>query len=395
MSTLKLYDEDAYKAEFEAVILSCRAEGDGSFLVELDRTLFFPEEGGQDSDRGELSLLQGGERPKEATWKVIDVQIKDTIWHRLEGSIEPEPGMRVFGKIDFKERYDKMQNHSGEHIISGLACAGYHCDNVGFRLNSELVTIDLNTMLTPEQVAILERKANEVVWADVPITAVYYTPEEVQSRTYRSKKEIDGDVRLVYIGEEGEYDICACCAPHVRHTGEIGLIKIIRQEKWKSGIRLTVFCGARALRDYDEKHAMIEALARDFSARPEQVRDRVEDLKRQLRAAGDQIASLQEKEIRSLLESGDIVIMDAKPKASIVTGIMDDTMNSRPDSVIGIFLGSDETSYRYTIGSRNRDVTPLHTEMKAALGAKGGGNAVMVQGQLSATKEKILSFFNR
>ena len=241
--TKKLYYEDSHRKEFKATVLSCeerltaKGKKDG-YAVVLDQTAFFPEGGGQFGDRG---------------W-IDDVEVYDT--HEKGGIIlhytkmPVEAGTTVTGKLDFAERFSRMQEHSGEHIVSGIVHRLHGYDNVGFHLGSENTTLDFNGELSEEQLLEVERLANEAVFADLPVQISYPSREELKTLDYRSKIEIEGQVRLVEIPG---VDICACCAPHVTHTGEIGMIKFIACDRHRGGCRVTMLAGIRALKDYQEK----------------------------------------------------------------------------------------------------------------------------------------------
>ncbi|MBR5970291.1 MAG: alanyl-tRNA editing protein [Lachnospiraceae bacterium] len=295
----KLYDEDAYLTTFTA----CVKEVAGGELV-LDRTAFFPEAGGQLSDTGTLYAPDG--KGGEIALTVRDVQISEgVIRHRLElaegcadsdgpfvGRRDPgddedassellerllQPGMTLRGEIDRERRYDFMQQHTAEHIISGLVNARFGYDNVGFRLSDNSCTMDYSGVLTPEQIPELELAANRVIWDNLPVLVSFPSEEEQESITYRSKKEIASDeLRIVTIPD---IDTCACCAPHVRHTGEIGLVKIIRLQNWKGGVRLCTAAGRRALSLFTEEHDMITQLARSLSTSWENIPDRFQKMR--------------------------------------------------------------------------------------------------------------------
>ena len=213
--TEKLYDQDPFLKEFTAQILSCEVIID-AWRVTLDRTAFYPEGGGQPADHG---ILGGA--------KVLDVREQDgVIFHICDKPVEI--GETVTGSIDWDRRFDHMQQHSGEHIISGILCRLYHCDNVGFHLGAETVTIDYNADLTWEQVLKAERLANEAVWADRAVRIAFPSPAELAELDYRSKKELTGQVRIV---EFPEADRCACCGTHVARAGQVGLVKVLSCQK--------------------------------------------------------------------------------------------------------------------------------------------------------------------
>lgn len=263
MSTLKLYESDAYLGEFTAVVEKCVSEA-GIFRVILNQTAFYPEGGGQPADTGSLG---------EA--RVLDVQETDgTIWHTVTQPLEP--GKEVVGKIDFERRFSNMQNHTGEHIVSGIIARNYGFHNVGFHMGSESVTVDFDGVLTADQLFEIEMEANDAVLRNAPVRILYPAQEELEQLEYRSKKDIEGQIRLVEV--EG-YDCCACCGTHVTSAGEIRMIKILGVQNYKGGIRVSMICGEKAFRDYQLKHSNIAGIARLLSVKPEEAGDAVTRLK--------------------------------------------------------------------------------------------------------------------
>ena len=218
----------------------------------LDQTVFFPEGGGQPADTGVL----GGAR-------VLDVQLlPDAIVHYTDAPLAP--GAQVRGQIDWPQRFRRMQGHSGEHIISGLIHKEYGFDNVGFHLGEDAITMDYSGELTWTQLMHIEQLANEAVYRNVPIRAEYPAPEQLAHMEYRSKLDLKEDIRIVTV--EG-YDVCACCAPRVTHTGELGAIKFTSLMRHRGGVRVTILCGSDAEADYREKSAQVAALSAQLSVR--------------------------------------------------------------------------------------------------------------------------------
>ena len=208
METTKLYYEDAYLREFDAAVLSCRKE-QGRYLVVLDRTAFYPEGGGQPADHGVLGGVA-----------VTDVQERDgVVCHTCAGPLAV--GSTVHGAIDWQRRFDHMQQHSGEHIVSGMLCSAFHCDNVGFHMGADIVTIDYNADIRWDQVLEVERQANRYIWEDHPCRVTFPSPAEREALPYRSKKTLTGAVRLT---EFPGADLCACCGTHVSGSGQVGLV---------------------------------------------------------------------------------------------------------------------------------------------------------------------------
>ena len=382
--TEKLYDTDAYATNFEATILQVEPTSKGLCLI-LDKTLFFPEEGGQNCDKGILILDE-----TEYAVKYAGLEKRngvEVICHYVEGDETVfDMGDKVKGKIDWQDRYDKMQNHSGEHVLSGIIHNEFGFDNVGFHLNDELFTMDFNGVITKEQLEFLEKRANEIVMENVAVYGEYLPDEELAVLDYRSKKEIEGAVRIVTI--EG-YDKCACCAPHVKSSIEIGLIKIVKAENWKGGMRLTVLCGSRAYKDYAKKHEILQTLSRSFSTSEDKLANVVEGLKNNLSDLEFKMADLEcRMATEKLLQSPVQFFETLSPKA--LTKAMDDAMKQKPSELFMVFVGNDENGYRYVAGSLEQNVEEVGKTLHENLGAKGGGRGPMVQGMVSAKKVEIL-----
>ena len=225
--TAKLYYADGYVREFDACVVSCRPEGE-RYRVVLDRTAFFPEGGGQYGDVGCLDGVQ-----------VTDTKEKGgIIFHETDTALEE--GKCVHGILDWEVRFDRMQQHSGEHIVSGIVHRRFGYENVGFHLGDDYCTMDFNGPITKEELKEIEWEANRAVFENLDVLVTYPSKDELAQMEYRSKIEIDGQVRIVTIPG---YDVCACCAPHVKKTGEIGLIKLVNRMNYKGGERITMLCG--------------------------------------------------------------------------------------------------------------------------------------------------------
>ena len=253
-------------------------------------------------------------------------------------------------------------------------------------MNDELFTMDFNGVITKEQLDFLEKKANEVVTENVAVYGKYLSDEELADLDYRSKIEIDGAVRIVTV--EG-YDKCACCAPHVKYTGEVGVVKIIKAENWKGGMRLTVLCGNRAYNDYAKKHEILQSLSRSFSTSEDKLIDVVEGLKNNLAELEFKLANLECQMATEKLLQSPVQFFDAlSPKA--LTKAMDDAMKQKPSELFMAFVGDDEKGYRYMAGSMEQNVEEVGKMLREKLGAKGGGRGTMVQGMVSAKKDDIL-----
>ena len=252
--TIRLFDQDSYVQAFDATVLACEQQETG-FAVVLDRTAFFPEEGGQSADSGTLGGAQ-----------VLDVQEKDgVITHLTDAPLQI--GVTVHGQLDFEARYQKMQIHSGEHIVSGLMHRKYGYNNVGFHLGGE-ITMDFDGELSREQLDEIEDEANRIIYENVAITAEYPSSAVLAATEYRSKLDLSENVRLVTIGE---YDVCACCAPHVARTGEIGLIKLLDAVRYKGGMRIHFLAGSAALAHYRKTWQDVAAISVMLSVKQSEV----------------------------------------------------------------------------------------------------------------------------
>lgn len=386
--TIRCYDDAPYETTFTASVLSCEEIAGGHWSVVLDRTLFFPEEGGQEPDRG--ALTQG-----EATVSVTDVQIEDgVVRHITDGALAP--GQSVTGRIDWAHRYDQMQQHTGEHILSGLTCARFGCNNVGFHLSEREVTMDYDRKLTPEEVQELERAANRVIADNLPVQAEYPAPEVLAEMTYRSKKALEGPVRIVTIPD---VDCCACCAPHVRRTGEVGLLKVVSCQNYKSGVRLSIVCGGRALALFMEEHAMLRDLAEGLTISVDRIPAQVEKLRSEnvaLRAALSQARTeALELQVAGLpADCQEVLLFTPEGDMNVLRRVVDQLSKTK-EGLCGIFAGSDDAGYSYILASGRELAQEAQQRLQAQYGAKGGGSPRMVQGRVSGvTAEALTSFLS-
>ncbi|MBE5880886.1 MAG: alanyl-tRNA editing protein [Lachnospiraceae bacterium] len=384
----KLFYEDIHITHFKAVVLSCEkpdsTTGKDMYRVLLDATAFFPEEGGQSADIG---TIDGRE--------VLDVQIKnDLIYHFMKEPIAA--GKTVECHVDWAQRFDFMQQHSGEHILSGIVHERFGYNNVGFHLSPREVTLDFDGPIESEQLRDIELAANRVIWLNLPIEISYPEKEELATLTYRSKIEIDGQVRIVTIPG---VDVCACCAPHVEATGQIGMIKIVNAQNYKGGMRLTIVCGQRALSDYREKLDSVTTIAQSMSVKQNQVIDAFNKLKAETQALNEKANDLQAKCLAMLLDT--LPIPSESEHAVLFTNISDNiairnavnNLTGQYEGYCAIFWGCDG-DYRFIAGSKHADCNLLAQQFRAQLGAKCGGNALMIQGSAAATSKNILAVFS-
>lgn len=373
--TIKLYDLDAYQTTFEATVLSC-TKREKDYDVILDQTLFFPEEGGQTCDQGTLNDV-----------RVHDVQIIDQEIHHYVN--DPLKG-KIIGKIDFKHRYTNMQNHSGEHVLSGLVKEMFGFDNSGFHLSPNEITTDYSGFLNTKQLEELEKRANEVILENHPIHCFY--PEDTSLYDYRSKKEINEALRIVEI--EG-IDCCACCAPHVRSTSEIGLIKILKAIKHKQGVRIWFICGYRAYQDYHQKHLQAMHISQKLSLPSDDLTHGIDRLINENNDLKQEISKLKKQSIDLQIQSLSVQDFHLVFVEELDRSLQLYYCNQLLDLArhfSAVFVGK-ENNYRFYITS-HEDARFLLEKLKENFEVKGGGKKDMVQGQIQGSKEDIEELLN-
>ena len=382
METEKLYYQDSFMEEFTATVLSCE-EGKTDYQVVLDRTAFYPEGGGQPADHG---TLDGA--------RVTDVHEKNgVVFHTCDKAVEI--GSTVTGTLDWARRFDHMQQHSGEHIISGILCADYHCDNVGFHLGADTVTIDYNADISWEQALDAQRKANEVIWADQEVEIDYPSPEELAALDYRSKKELTGKVRIVTFPEA---DCCACCGTHVFRAGQVGLIKVLSCQKFRNGVRLEILCGKRALDYLGRTYDQARAIGQQFSVKPQDTLAAVERLEAELSAAKVRMAQLEEAVFESIARDnegrGDVVLFQPPMKGDSVRKLTD-AVAKRCGGLAAVFAGEDGQYAYALVRADGADIAPLVKDLNKALNGRGGGRGGFAQGSVQADRAAIGAFFSK
>lgn len=379
--TEKLYYSDGHLSRFTARVTSCEKE-DGAWAVKLDRSAFFPGGGGQEADEGVLSDMKLLRLREEG----------EDIVHLTPAPLEP--GALVEGRIDWPLRFSRMQGHSGEHILSGTVHRLFGYDNVGFHMGEEAITIDFSGELSREDLSRAELEANRAIWRDVPVRTLLPTPGELAAMDYRSKKELTGQVRIVEI--EG-VDLCACCAPHVSHSGEVGLLKIIDSMRHRGGTRLTLLCGEAALLDYEALHENNAAVSAALSAKrletggaiarvmaeQEERRAELTKLKREL---------LQLKAAALRPTEGSICIFESDIDMITLRELVN-AGSELAGKVCAGFAGTDG-DYKYIIGSRTVPLRARAKEINAAIDGRGGGSDAMIQGTSRARREDIERYFN-
>lgn len=377
--TEKLYYNDAYIKEFEAKVLSVEADGE-RFAVVLDRTAFFPEEGGQSSDKGFIG-----------TAAVLDVCERDgTVYHLCDRAVEQ--GCTVACSVDFDERFEKMQMHTAEHIMCGIIHKRYGYDNVGFHLGDEEVVFDINAVLTAHEIDEVRAAANMAVYENRAVTAFFPTAEELSEIEYRSKLDLTENVRIVNI--DG-YDLCACCAPHVSRTGEIGMISVLNFEKHRGGTRIYMLAGRRAERDCAERISTVRRISALTSEPQRAVAAAVEVLINELDGMKQKLKCARMREIKLLADRVErtdgnaVVLLDGFSPAELIA-----FSNEALPKVGGVLvaLSGEDGNFKYVASSESKDLKREVKEFNSALCGRGGGSG-MIQGSFASTLYEIKKYF--
>ena len=381
--TEKLFYKDAYQKTFEATVIECR-EGKKGYEIILDQTAFYPEGGGQP---GDIGYLQTGDQKVEVT---------DT--HEKDGEIlhfcgQPlEKGSKVTGSIDWERRFDLMQNHSGEHIVSGLVHHRFGYNNVGFHMGKDTVTIDFDGEFSVEDMCRFEQEANARIWANEQVDITSYTEEEAETVEYRSKKELHGVVRVVTFPNA---DVCACCGTHVRYTGEIGLIKLISLQKWKGGVRMEMLSGRKAMEYVADVCRQNQQISVALSAKPLETAEAVEHLKKLQMDQQFHAGALEQKLFQYMAKqyegSGSVLLFEEGLAADSVRKLTAEIMETCEGRCI-VCSGDDENGYKYAMGEKDGDLRALVKEFNSTLNGRGGGKPFFVQGSVAATRKEIEEF---
>lgn len=379
METEKLYYADPFLTDFTATVLDCQP-GKNGYLVTLDRTAFYPEGGGQPADHG---VLDGA--------AVTDVHEKNgVILHNVDRAVEI--GKTVTGAIDWERRFDHMQQHSGEHICSGLICQRFHCDNVGFHMGADIVTIDFNADISWEELLEIEAQANQYIYEDHSIDIQFHRGAELEAIDYRSKKALEGDVRIVAFPGA---DCCACCGTHVVRSGQVGLVKFLSVQKFRDGVRIELLSGKRAHRYLSECWAQDVRIAQALSVKPNASFAGVERVLAELSALKQRCAKLEESVFAQTAAQyegkGDVLLFEDEMSGDSLRKLCDAVTN-HCGGRCAVFAGADG-AYKYAIGHIGGDLRELTKKMNAELNGRGGGKPNFVQGSVAAARGAIEAFF--
>lgn len=380
----ELFYRDEYAREFDAEVISCQ-KGKKGYEVVLSDTAFYPEGGGQPADRGTLGQVN-----------VLDVKRRNgEILHITDAPLEP--GMTVHGVLDWERRFDHMQQHSGEHILSGMVHVQFGYDNVGFHMNDEVVTVDFNGPITWEEAMELEDKVNAYIWTDAESRELYPSEEELKAMDYRSKIELKGKVRLV---EYPGADLCACCGTHVAHTGEIGLMKILSVSRHKDGVRMEMLFGGRAMKDYDRKHLLNTEFSCRLSAKPYETGEALQRVLDEMNAMKFRMQAMNERYYAMRATSipvGEPVIFFNEPGMSMVEirKFCDYLISTGKVKTAMIISPKDKESVNYVMGSADLNMRDVGKLLNEELHGRGGGRPEMVQGSFQAEAEAVEQAFRR
>ena len=380
METRKLYYEDSHLREFTAEVLSC-AETEKGFEIILSATAFYPEGGGQACDLGSLGQAQ-----------VLDVRERgESIIHLCSQPLET--GSQVTGTIDWARRFDLMQQHSGEHMVSGVIHRRYGYHNVGFHMGEHMITIDFDGVIPTEDLPAIEAEVNAGIWADLPLRCWYPGPEILPTVGYRTKKELPWPVRIV---EVPGYDKCACCGTHVKNTGEIGLVKLFTSIGCRGGSRMEMACGRRAVEVLTHAFDQNRQVSQAFSAQITETGMAARRMNETLEQEKLRYGALQKKLFGFIAESyvncGNVLHFEENLD-SVQIRILADAIAEGCGGMAAVFSGSEETGYAFALVTREGDLRPFGKAMTAALNGRGGGKPIFQQGRVNAPRAEIETFF--
>ena len=380
METEKLYYADPFLKEFTATVLDCQA-GKNGYTVTLDRTAFYPEGGGQPADHGTLDGAA-----------VTDVHEKNgVIFHNVDRAVEI--GKTVSGFIDWARRFDHIQQHSGEHICSGLICGRYGCDNVGFHMGADIVTIDFNADIPWEVLLEIEGQANRYIQEDHPIDIQFHRGAELDAIDYRSKKPLEGDVRIVAFPGA---DCCACCGTHVLRSGQVGLVKFLSVQKFREGVRIELLCGQRALDYLSRTWEQAKTIGQHLSVKPVDAASAVGRLEGELSALKMRCTGLEEAVFAGIAAEqagkGNVLLFQPPMKPDSVRKLAD-AVSKTCGGLAAVFAG-EGSHYAYALGRADgQDISAAVKALNGALHGRGGGRNGFAQGSVEAAQSAIEAFF--
>lgn len=380
METQKLYYDNPKQREFTARVLECNSGKDGWEII-LDRTAFYPEGGGQAGDTGALDGVRV-EDTREREGRII---------HFCDRPVEP--GTEVTGRLDWERRFDLMQQHTGEHMVSGILHRLYGAHNVGFHMGWESITIDFDVEIPSAELPKIEALVNQEIWRCQPVKCWIPSPQELKEITYRSKRALPWPVRIV---QAGDTDCCACCGVHVENTGQIGLVKLFSSVRFRSGSRIEMLSGQRALARLNQIWQENARVSHAFSAKPDQTGQAAEKMNETLAQYKYRITGLENQLFSAIAErcqgQGSVLLFQPELDGSGVRRLAELTAR-QISGTAAVFSGSDDRGYVYALVTKYGQIGQLCKEMNAALSGRGGGSGGFCQGSVRADQTRIRDFF--
>ena len=380
--TRKLYYEDCHLSRFQAMVTGCEKCEKG-YEILLDATAFYPEGGGQACDLGSL----GGA-------SVLDVRERgEAVVHLCDAPLEI--GTEVEGVIDYDRRFDLMQQHTGEHIVSGIIHRRYGFHNVGFHMGSEMIEIDFDGMVPAGDLPAIEQEANSALWQNLEVTCWYPAEEELPHVQYRSKRALPWPVRIVQVPG---FDSCACCGTHVAKTGEVGLVKLFSVVPLRGGSRIEMSCGRRALMLLNRAFEQNRQVSQAFSAVWSETGDAAKRMNEALSAEKYRAAQLQKRIFATIAEgyeNSKNVLHFEPALESVEIRMLADAIGQVCHGRAAVFSGTEEEGYAFAMVDHSTDLRAFGKEMTAALHGRGGGKPNFQQGRVSATRREIEYFFEK
>ena len=378
--TRKLYYEDCHMSRFQAQVTGCEKCEKG-YEIRLDATAFYPEGGGQACDLGTLNGVQ-----------VLDVREREEeILHLCEAPLEVSS--TVEGVIDYDRRFDLMQQHTGEHIVSGIINRRYGFHNVGFHMGSAMIEIDFDGVVPAEDLRSIEQEANSALWQNLPVRCWYPSEEELPHVFYRTKRALPWPVRIVQVPE---FDSCACCGVHVARTGEVGLIKLFSVVPLRGGCRIEMSCGARAMKLLNQAFDQNRLVSQAFSAQWFETGEAARKMNEALSGEKFRMAQLQKRIFEMIAEdyvNFENVVYFEQDLDSAQVRMLADAIAQRCDGTVAVFSGTEEEGYAYAMVDHKNDLRTFGKEMTAALNGRGGGKPNFQQGRVAAKRQEIEAFF--
>ncbi|MGC9393602.1 MAG: alanyl-tRNA editing protein [Anaerolineae bacterium] len=393
--TRRLYYDDATLVTFDARIVA-RRETERGLAVQLDKTAFYPTSGGQPHDTGSLAGI-----PVVDVWDEEDAGGPGVIWHLLEAVPDATVGDTVHGVINWERRFDHMQQHTGQHVLSAACVELFQGKTIGFHLGSEASTIDLDLpQLTWEAAFEIEDAANRVIWENRPVTIHTVTRDDLGNIPLRKPPQVTGDIRVIWV--EG-YDASACGGTHVRHTGEIGALKVTGIERYKGGVRVTFLCGGRALRDYRRVLHALRTTSSDLSVAQDEVPQAVIRLQEELQTTRRALKKTRDR----LLEFEADRLWEAAPEVADIRRIgihwtdrpfaearaIAGRLRERPHTLLLLVVSEDDGVRLVCARSDDLphiDASAILRDVVQALGGRGGGSPSIAQGGTPAHPHEII-----